>query len=202
MTGKTKEYAIALEAEPLREFIRSLKEAGAFGKLWSLGFRGDSGPFYAKAADQEGTILQETYIYFFPQKDSTRIKIVNEIPEGQRGGPFLTWDVIRKELERSSIQVQDVTGFANTAVFNHRYIDPSPYNIPNPKHRKAIDLLIEAEKGPAFDPNNPDSPPRWKTQKEIAAEIGLSPSQLSWIKNEYMREEFREGKGERPNKPN
>lgn len=176
MSNQSHEYTINIDSERLRAFIEAMNEEGQFSDLFDTGFSGSS--FWAKM-DREGERPgYRTRIIIKPQENSVRIRVINEYPEGEElSAPFLAWDKIRADLERSGFQVRRVDGFEVTAVFEHSFVDPG--TIRNPNHRKVIRALIEAEL----------SPDRIK-QSDIASRFGYAESRISEIKKLYTRPEF------------
>ena len=174
---KGHEYTVNIDAESLKAFIEAMKEEGQFSDLFDTGFSGSS--FWAKKDRSEEGPGYKTRIIVKPQESSVRLRIINESPEGEGlSAPFLAWDRIKADLERSGWIVRNVDGFEVTAVLEHSYVDPS--TIPNPNHRKVIRALIEAELGPER-----------VVQKEIAQRFGYAESRISDIKKMYTRPEFR-----------
>ncbi len=178
MSNNGNEYTINIDSKSLRAFIEAMREEGQFSEYFDTGFSGSS--FWIKEDSTEERPGYRTRIIIKPQDNSVRVKVNNELPEG--GGfspPFLAWEKIREDLERSGYQVRRVDDYELTAVFEHSYIDPG--TIRNPNHRKVIRALIEAELGPDRI-----------QQKEIAERFGYAESRVSEIKKLYLRPEFRE----------
>lgn len=176
MSNNGHEYTINIDSERLRAFIEAMKEEGQFSDLFDTGFSGSS--FWAKMDRDEERPGYRTRIVIKPQENSVRIRVINEYSAGEGPAPFLAWDKIRADLERSGFQVRRVDGYEVTAVFEHSYIDPG--TIRNPNHRKVIRALIEAEL----------SSERIK-QSDIADRFGYAESRISEIKWLYTRPEFK-----------
>lgn len=170
------EFTINITAENLRDFLNAMKEGGEFSEFFDSSFT--SSGFRIKQEKPGDPIRYQTRYIIKPQSDSVRIVIRNEYPEGaDYSGPYLAWDKIRSDLERSGYALRNVTGFGVTVVFEHSYIDPG--TIKNPNHRKIIRALIEAELSPER-----------VNQSVIADRFGYSKSRISEIKNLYVRPEF------------
>lgn len=174
--SQSTEYTINIDSERLRDRLKAMKEEGQFDKYFNTGFSGVS--FWVKQDSADGAPGYLTRYIIKPQEGSVLIKIVNEFSKEELpSAPFLAWQEIRRDLERSGYEIRDVTGFELTAVFEHSFIDPG--TIRNPNHRKIIRALIEAELSP--DRVN---------QKDIAERLGFSESRVSEIKKLYLRPEF------------
>lgn len=179
MSNQFHEYTINIDSERLRDRLKAMKEEGLFEKYFNKGFGGNYA-FWVKQDSAEGVPGYTTRYILKPQEGSVLIKIHNEFTKEEiPSAPFLGWQEIRRDLERSGYDIRDVTGFELTAVFEHSYIDPG--TIRNPNHRKVIRALIEAEL----------SPDRIQ-QKDIATQFKYAESRISEIKKLYLRPEFRD----------
>lgn len=175
--GKVAEFTATITADEFREFIAANKHEGRFSEYFDTGVTDHS--FWIKQDRTEEVPGYTTRIIIRPQANSVRLTIKNEFREGEEyPAPFLAWDLIRGDLERSGYEVRDVTGNAITAVFEHSYVDPG--TILNPNHRKIIRALIEAELSPER-----------VFQKEIAERLGFSESTITEVKRIYLRPEFK-----------
>ncbi len=176
--------------ESLRRTLDSLIAAESFPGLHSVSFERETvlraiwefRPGLEREREQFGTTYRETRFFLVPQGDeSTRIEIVNEPDSALEP---LAWGVIYYELKRAGYKVKPMGEESELTLFEFDpWIDLE--EIERLSHRKIIRALK--------DDFHSD---RVRTQREIAAELGVSEGTLSTVKTnpKYRRTNQKESK--------
>jgi len=180
--------------EELKPFLESLIAAESFPGLHSVVLERGTGlraiweykAGLERQKERFGTEYRETRLFLFPQGDkSTRIEIVNE-PDSELEP--LAWTIIYNELKRAGYKTRPMGSDSETTVFeSDPWVDLE--EIERLAHRKIIRALKDD-----FHSN------RVRTQREIAAELGVSEGTVSTVKTnpKYLRtnrKKLKESKG-------
>ena len=155
----------------LRRVLESLIAAKSFPGLHSVAFAGET---VLRAIDDRPGAYRETVFYLVPQRGgSTRIEIVND-PETT--AEPLAWGIVWSELRKLGYRVvartseEEVTTLAGDPWVDLEEITPL-------SHRKIVRALKED-----YYSN------RVRKQRQLAAELGVSPGTLSTVKKKWLRE--------------
>ena len=196
-------YISGIDLGELRALITAMIEAKEFDHdlEFDIKLPEGSSSFYQvfKVPGTKDTIHFANRIFLLPVRGKGSVittqleihKTKKELPDNKLPKVLpITWDILRAKLDRFGYEITNSDG-SEIVTSDHRYIDPS--RISHPKYRAVIKALIKAEAGPIYIPGEP---PRWKRDKEIAEENGYSPAQFSYIKNNYMRPEFKKKRKE------
>lgn len=115
MNAQSHQYTINIEPGSLRAFITAMREEGQFSEYFDTGFSETS--FWIKEERTEERPGYLTRIIIRPQENSVRLTIKNEFREGEEFPvPFLAWDKIRADLERSGFKIMNGTVGAPTGM--------------------------------------------------------------------------------------
>ena len=170
-------WVIDARFENLRRILESLIAAESFPRLHSVEFTRETvlraiwefKPGFEREREQFGTDYRETVFYLVPQRDdSTRIEIADN-PDLDLEP--LAWGIIWNELKRTGYRVRRENADSEVTTFES---DPwvNLEEIERLSHRKIIRALKDD-----YHSN------RVRTQREIAAELGVSEGTVSTVKS-------------------
>lgn len=165
-------WTVDARFEDLRRILESLIAAESFPGLLSVEFLGET---VLRAIRETPDEYRETRFFLVPAKgEITRIEIVTTVNEQEPSSDHLAWEIIWNELRKNGYSVKPQSPDSETVGERDPWVDLE--EISRLSHRK----IIRALKDDFYSS-------RVRKQKEIAAELGVSPATLSVVKTKWLR---------------